>query len=98
MPLTNPDVTIFETETNSIPHLYTEPPVGCFCCRLQQKIDRVDPSLDPANQCGVFLGFANLGSTFGSIILTEKALVVTRYNVAYDKELMPFLQKEPVTA
>jgi hypothetical protein len=44
------------------------------------------------------LGFANLGSTFGSIILTEKALVVTRYNVAYDKELMPFLQKEPVTA
>jgi len=62
---------------------------------MQQTIDGVDPSLDPANQCGVFLGFANLGSTFGSIILTEKALVVVRYNVAHDRELLPFLQKEP---
>ena len=91
----NPDITIFDTETNSIPHLHTVPPVGCFCCRLRQKTDRVDPSLDPANQCDVFLGFANLGSSFGSIILTEKDLVVVRYNVAYDRELLPFLQKEP---
>jgi hypothetical protein len=53
----NPDITIFEAETNSIPHLHTVPPVGCFCCRLQQKTDRVDPPLDPANQCGVILGF-----------------------------------------
>jgi hypothetical protein len=41
------------------------------------------------------LGIRNLGSTFDSIILTEKTLVVDRYNVAYDRELIPFLQKEP---
>jgi hypothetical protein len=91
----NPDITIFEAETNSIPHFHTVPPVGCFCCRLQQKTDRVDPSLDPANQCSVFLGFVNLQSTFGSIILAEEDLVVARYNVAYDRERLPFLQKEP---
>ena len=26
---------------------------------MQQTTDGVDPDLDPANQCGVFLGFAN---------------------------------------
>jgi hypothetical protein len=41
---------------------------GMFFCHLQQKTDRVDPSLDSANQCDVFLGFANLRSTFGSVL------------------------------
>ena len=86
----NPDIIISEAQPNSITHLHVVPPVGCFCCRLQQNTDTVDPSHDPAYQYGVFLGY--LGITFGSIILTEKALVVARYNLAYDKEL-PFLQK-----
>jgi hypothetical protein len=34
----NPDITIFEAETNSIFHLHTVPPVGCFVVACNRKL------------------------------------------------------------
>jgi hypothetical protein len=90
----NPEMTIFEAETGRIPNLDIVPPIGCFCVRIQDRSSRADQQLDPANQPGVFLGFATLNRTFGSIILAEKAVVVAKNNVAYDYALKPYQLKD----
>ena len=47
------------------------PLVGCLAVRLEEKSFRVDQKLDAMNQPGVFVGFATLRNTFGSVILTD---------------------------
>jgi hypothetical protein len=42
----------------------------------------------------VFLGFATLDRTFGSIILAEKEVAVAKNNVAYDYALKPYQLKD----
>ena len=76
-------MTIFEAETGRIPNLDIVPPIGCFCVRIQDRSSRTDRQLDPANQPGMFLGFATLNITFCSNMLAEKDVVVAKNNVAY---------------
>jgi hypothetical protein len=42
----------------------------------------------------VFLGFGHLDNTFGAVILVNKALVVTRHNVAFVESVFPFKEKK----
>ncbi len=70
------------------------PSPGCFCIHYRNKIDRVDHKLDSQNEAGVFLGVANLDNTFGAVILVNKALVVSRNNVAFVEIVFPFKEKK----
>jgi hypothetical protein len=42
----------------------------------------------------VFIGFAALKNTYGTVIATAKSLVVARENCAFDEETMPYHQKK----
>ena len=71
--LLDPSKTIFEVVNGVIPDLDALPLVGCLAVRLEEKSFRVDQKLDAMNQPGVFVGFANLQNTYGSVILTDTA-------------------------
>jgi len=62
---TNKIVTVYEAETGIIPNLDDIPPVGCFAICFLDKFDRKDFKLSPANQAGVFMGYATLRNVFG---------------------------------
>ena len=91
--LLDPSKTIFEVITGVIPDLDALPLVGCLAVRLEEKSFRADQKLDAMNQPGVFVGFANLRNTYGSVILTDKSLIVAGHQVAYDESTLPYLQK-----
>ena len=88
------DITIFEATYDRIPNLQLLPRVGCFCVRIESRRQRHDQKLDPLNTPGVFIGFATLKSTYGTVIATAKSLVVARENCAFDEETMPYHKKE----
>ena len=91
--LLDPSHTIFEVITRVIPDLDALPLVGCLAVRLEEKSFRADQKLDAMNQPGVFVGFANLRNTYGSVILTDKSLIVAGHQVAYDESTLPYVQK-----
>ena len=91
--LLDPSKTIFEVVNGVIPDLDALPLVGCLAVRLEEKSFRVDQKLDAMNQPGVFVGFANLRNTYGSVILTDKTLIVAGHQVAYDESTLPYVQK-----
>jgi len=81
---TNKIVTECEAETGMIPNLDDIPPVGCFAIRFLDKLDRKDFKLSPANQAGVFMGYATLQHVFGAVIqVGSNAYVTARHNVSY---------------
>jgi len=77
-------VTIYECETGEIPNLDAIPEVGSFAVRHLAKIKKSDFKLSPKNEAGVFLGFATLKGTYGSVLMVgEGKYVVAREHVAY---------------
>ena len=68
--------------------------VGCFAARLEEKSWRTDYKLDPSNQSGVFLGYATRKNVYGAQILTDKSVITARHQVAFDENLLPFLEKD----
>ena len=59
--------------TRVIPDLDALPLVGCLAVRLEEKSFRPDQKLDAMNQPGVFVGFANLRNTYGSVEQSQQA-------------------------
>ena len=71
--LLDPSHTIFEVITRVIPDLDALPLVGCLAVRLEEKSFRADQKLDAMNRPGVFVGFANLQNTYGSVEQSQQA-------------------------
>ena len=90
--LLDPSKTISEVITGVIPDLDALPLVGRLAVRLEEKSFRADQKLDAIDQPGVFVGFANRRNTYGSVILTDKSLIVAGHQVAYDESTLPSLQ------
>jgi len=91
---TNKKVTVYEAETGMIPNLDDIPPVGCFAIRFLDKLDRKDFKLSPANQAGVFMGYATLRHVFGAVIqVRSNAYVTARHNVSYVLNHFPHSNK-----
>ena len=90
--LLDPSKTISEVITGVIPDLDALPLVGRLAVRLEEKSFRADQKLDAIDQPGVFVGFATLRNTYGSVILTDKSLIVAGHQVAYDESTLPSLQ------
>ena len=88
-------ISCHEAATSELPDLDMLPPVGCMAIRNLDKIDRSDFKLSPANEAAVFIGLAHLGETFGSVLMTEKSLVVARDNVHYLKDYFPLTLQRP---
>ena len=87
-------ITIYECETGEIPNLDAIPEVGSFAVRYLAKIKKSDFKLSPKNQAGVFVGFATLKGTYGSVLMVgEGKYVVAREHVNYVQDHFP-LQKE----
>ena len=61
-----------------------------LCVRIESRPQQQNQKLHPRNNPGVFLGFATLKNTYGTVIETQKSLVVARDNCAYDEEIMPY--------
>ena len=91
----NKQISCHEAATSELPDLDMLPPVGCMAIRNLDKIDRSDFKLSPANEAAVFIGLAHLGETFGSVLMTEKSLVVARDNVHYLKDYFPLTTQPP---
>jgi hypothetical protein len=89
------DISCHEAATSDLPDLDLLPPVGCYAIRHRDKLDRPDFKLSPANECGVFIGLAHLGETYGAVLLTETSLVVARDNVSYVKDRFPLTTQAP---
>lgn len=90
----DPNITIHEAVHGVIPNLDLIPVVGCFAARLEEKSWRTDYKLDPSNQSGVFLGYATQKNVYGAQILTDKSVITARHQVAFDENLLPFLEKD----
>ena len=87
-------ITIYECETGEIPNLDAIPEIGSFAVRFLAKIKKSDFKLSPKNQAGVFVGFATLKGTYGSVLMVgEGKYVVAREHVNYVQDHFP-LQKE----
>ena len=90
----NKDITVYECETGEIPNLDAIPEVGSFAVRHLAKIKKSDFKLSPKNQAGVFVGFATLKGTYGSVLMVgEGKYVVAREHVAYVQDHFP-LQRQ----
>ena len=77
-----------------ISNLKDIPPVGCFAIRFLDKLDRKDFKLSPANQAGVFMGYATLRHVFGAVIqVRSNAYVTARHNVSYVLNHFPHSNK-----
>ena len=87
---TDKDITIYECETGEIPNLDAIPEVGSFAVRHLAKIKKTDFKLSPKNEAGVFMGFATLKGTYGSVLMVgEGKYVVAREHVAYVQDHFP---------
>ena len=91
--LLDSSMTIFESVTGVVPDLDMIPIVGCLAVRLEEKSYRKDLKLDMKNQPGVFVGFGFIQNTYGSVILTDKSMIVSRYQVVYDEQTFPYHSK-----
>ena len=70
------------------------PLVGCFAIRFLDKLDRNDFKLSPANQAGVFIGYATLRHVFSVVIqVGSNTYVTTRHNVSYVLDHFPHSNK-----
>ena len=88
------NITIYECETGDIPNLDAIPEIGSFAVRHLAKIKKSDFKLSPKNQAGVFVGFATLQGTYGSVLMVgDNRYVVAREHVAYVQDHFP-LQHE----
>ena len=91
---TNKEITIYECETGEIPNLDAIPDVGCFAVRYLDKLKKTDFKLSPKNQAGIFVGFATLQETYGSVLMVgENSYVVAKEHVGYVQDHFP-LQHE----
>jgi hypothetical protein len=87
-------ITIYECETGEIPNLDAIPEVGSFAVRFLAKIKKSDFKLSPKNQAGVFVGFATLKGTYGSVLMVgEGKYVVAREHVNYVQDHFPLSEQ-----
>jgi hypothetical protein len=88
-----PTKTIFEATYGQPPDYDALPPVGCYAVRLLEKQHRKDFRFDLTNQPGIFLGYATYSNIYGAVLFEEKALVVGRLQIAFDRNFFPLTEK-----
>jgi hypothetical protein len=89
----DPTKTIFEATYGQPPDYDALPPVGCYAVRLLEKQHRKDFRFDLANQSGVVLGYATYNNIYGTVLFTEKDLVVGRLQITFDPNFFPLIDK-----